>query len=144
MSPGQTREWFEWMTSWGFSAAPPPRSYVTIFAHNAAAWTPSGFQRGPPQCQVLIKMVLFSLVHVPLITLCPSSSSHCCFCSFFLPPTVPCSGPTHRDGNPRQDHAVQEQDGGRGWPEAAAGLSGGVRGATWAHEETGLAFSATT
>lgn len=47
------------------------------------------------------------------------------------------SGPTHSDGNQGQDHAVQEQDGGRGRPEAAAGQSGRICGTPRAHEETG-------
>lgn len=32
------------MTSWGFSTAPPPRSYITIFAQNGAASTPCAFR----------------------------------------------------------------------------------------------------
>lgn len=48
-----------------------------------------------------------------------------------------CSGPTHSDRNQRQDHAVQEQNGGRSGPEAAAGQSGGICGTARPHEETG-------
>lgn len=47
------------------------------------------------------------------------------------------SGPTYCDRDQRQDHAVQEQDGGWGRFEAASGQSGGICGAPWTHEETG-------
>lgn len=130
--------------SCGFPTVPPPGSSITIFACNAAAPTPAALAEVHRNVKSSLKWSRY-LSCMCLIYIMPFFMESWSFLLRFASPNTPLrSGPTHCDGNPRQDHAIQEQDGGRSRPKAAAGVPGGVRGAAWAHEETGLAFNAAT